>query len=301
MGSSGGRWSRRSHAFTSTEAAINWFKLYIGDYQRDTAHLSVTEHGAYLLMLQHYYATEKPLPTGKALHRMLRAQDKAEREAIDTVAAQFWTETPDGLVNDRADAEITKAGAQAETNRAIAQAREARRKASRTEHEQSTNRSTNVQPNQTPDTRHQTEIPERAATSTEVAREPDTGGHEPTPAGLVCRAMRKAGMPDVNPGDPRLLALIAQGATAAEFEGLAAEAVSKGKGFAWVLVVLSKRREEAAAITLAPPVPERPEASGVSPQVEATRRMLAERDAIVPTKPPAEVLALVGRIGKVSQ
>lgn len=108
-------------------------------------------------------------------------------------------------------------------------------------------------------------------------------------------------MPDVNPGDPRLLTLIAQGATAAEFEGLAAEAVSKGKGFAWVLVVLSKRREEAAAITLAPPVPERPEASGISPQVEATRRMLAERDAIVPTKPPAEVLALVGRIGKVSQ
>lgn len=46
---------------------MNFFKLYIGDYQRDTAHLSVTEHGAYLLMLQHYYATEKPLPPGKAL------------------------------------------------------------------------------------------------------------------------------------------------------------------------------------------------------------------------------------------
>jgi uncharacterized protein YdaU (DUF1376 family) len=134
---------------------MNFFKLYIGDYQRDTAHLSVTEHGAYLLMLQHYYATEKPLPIGKALHRMLRAQDKAEREAIDSVAAQFWRETVDGLVNDRADVEITKAGAQAETNRAIAQAREAKRKASRASNEQSTNRATNDQPNhnhsQTPD------------------------------------------------------------------------------------------------------------------------------------------------------
>lgn len=135
---------------------MNWFKLYIGDYQRDTAHLSITEHGAYMLMLQHYYATERPLPIGKALHRMLRAQDKAERDAIDTIAAQFWAETPAGLVNARADDELAKAGAQADTNRAIALAREAKRKEARGQHDDSTNRSTKVQPNQTPDTRHQT-------------------------------------------------------------------------------------------------------------------------------------------------
>jgi uncharacterized protein YdaU (DUF1376 family) len=145
---------------------VNFFKLYVGDYQRDTAHLSITEHGAYLLMLQHYYATEKPLPTGKALHRMLRAQDRAEREAIDAVAAQFWQETPDGLVNARADAEIARAAAQAETNRVIAVAREERRKTARRANDtstirgddrakSSTNRLTNDQPNQTPDTRHQ--------------------------------------------------------------------------------------------------------------------------------------------------
>lgn len=132
---------------------MNFFKLYIGDYQRDTAHLSITEHGAYVLMLQHYYATEKPLPTGKALHRMLRAQDKAERDAIDSVAEQFWKLTDSGLVNERADAEIAKACAQGETNARIAREREARRKAQREQHEQSTNRATNDQPNQTPDTR----------------------------------------------------------------------------------------------------------------------------------------------------
>lgn len=136
---------------------MNFFKLYIGDYQRDTAHLSVTEHGAYMLMLQHYYATEKPLPSGKALHRMLRAQDKAERDAIDVVVAQFWTLTEDGLVNGRADHEIKKAGTQAETNRQIAVAREEARKARRAQHEQSTNRATNDEPNhsQTPDTREE--------------------------------------------------------------------------------------------------------------------------------------------------
>lgn len=136
---------------------MNFFKLYIGDYQRDTAHLSIAEHGAYVLMLQHYYATEKPLPKGKALHRMLRAQDKRERDAIDAIAQEFWSDTPDGLVNERADEEITKANAQAETNARIAREREARRKASREDDEASTKRATNDQPNQTPDTRHQRE------------------------------------------------------------------------------------------------------------------------------------------------
>lgn len=87
---------------------LNFYKLYIGDYQRDTAHLSLVEHGAYMLMLQHYYATEKPLPTGKALYRMLRAESKIERDAIDWIVAQFWTNTPDGLINGRALEEMGK-------------------------------------------------------------------------------------------------------------------------------------------------------------------------------------------------
>ena len=234
---------------------MNWFKLYIGDYQRDTAHLSVTEHGAYLLMLQHYYATEKPLPTGKALHRMLRAQDKAEREAIDVVAAQFWTGTPAGLVNGRADAELTKAGAQADTNRAIAQAREAKRKAAREPNDESTNRATKAQPNQTPDTRHQTN------TNTETYHHPAggqagagvdaVGDAKPTQAGAVCRALRAAGIADVNPGHPRLLALLAAGATEAEFVGFVPAAAAKRAGFAWVLGAVEGERSRAAATSKA--------------------------------------------------
>lgn len=126
---------------------MNFFKLYIGDYQRDTAHMTIAEHGAYMLMLQHYYATEKPLPSGKSLHRMLRAQDKTERDAIDAVVTQFWIETDAGIVNERADAEITKANTQAETNGRIARERENKRRAARTSNEPSTNRATNDEPN----------------------------------------------------------------------------------------------------------------------------------------------------------
>jgi uncharacterized protein YdaU (DUF1376 family) len=126
---------------------MNFFKLFIGDYQRDTAHLTLAENGAYFMMLQHYYATQKPLPTGKALHRMLRAQDKTEREAIDSIAAQFWREIDGELINERAAKEIAKADVQADTNKRIATAREATRKAAREQHASCSNRVTNDQPN----------------------------------------------------------------------------------------------------------------------------------------------------------
>lgn len=99
---------------------MNFFKLYMGDYQRDTGALSIAEHGAYFLMLQYHYATEKPLPTGKDLYRLLRCESKADRCAVDAVARQFWTEADGGLVNNRAQEEIagTHAYAEAQSQRA---------------------------------------------------------------------------------------------------------------------------------------------------------------------------------------
>lgn len=99
-------------------------------------------------------------------------------------------------------------------------------------------------------------------------------GHEPTKAGAICRAMRQAGLQSTNPGDPRLLALIEQGATEAEFVGIAAEAVEKRKGWAWVLAVLPARRADAAVLSLAPKTdPPRNDAA------EQTADYLARQDA----------------------
>lgn len=78
-------------------------------------------------------------------------------------------------------------------------------------------------------------------------------GYTPTSGGMACRVMREAGMAQTNPGDPRLLALLQQGATLPEFAGIAREAVEKGKGFAWVLVALAARRQDAAQLSLAAP------------------------------------------------
>jgi len=134
---------------------MNFVKLYIGDYQRDTGHLSIAEHGAYLLMLQHAYATEKPLPTGRALHRLLRAESKADRDAIDSVARQFWAESASGLVNARADEEIRKADHQRTVNREVGKLGGRPRKTESVT-ESPPEPEPNDNPSQTPDTRHQT-------------------------------------------------------------------------------------------------------------------------------------------------
>ena len=111
---------------------MNFYKHYIGDYQRDTGHLTLAEHGAYRLMLDAYYATGRPLPgQRKALYRLLRAESTSERRAIDAVASQFWETADGGLVNRRAALEIARAEKQAEVNRQIAIVREERRRQER--------------------------------------------------------------------------------------------------------------------------------------------------------------------------
>jgi uncharacterized protein YdaU (DUF1376 family) len=129
---------------------VNFFKLYIGDYQRDTAALSLAEHGAYLLMLQHYYATERPLPTGRELYRLMRAETRLEREAVDSVARRFWRVTDDGLVNERADVELRKAEHQRTVNREIGK-RGGRPKKTESVSESVSESEPKHNPNQTPD------------------------------------------------------------------------------------------------------------------------------------------------------
>ena len=69
---------------------------------------------------------------------------------------------------------------------------------------------------------------------------------QPTPAARICKALRVAGIADVNPGHPDLLALIAAGCTEPEFTGAAAVVRQKGKGFGYLLGMLTKQRTEAA-------------------------------------------------------
>lgn len=86
---------------------MNYYRRYIGDYARDTGHLSLAEHGAYTLLLDAIYATERPLPTDlKSLYRICRATAPSERRAVASVADQFFPVDGDKRMNSRAKREI---------------------------------------------------------------------------------------------------------------------------------------------------------------------------------------------------
>lgn len=93
-------------------AILNYYERYCGDYQRDTAHLSLAEHGAYTMLLDTYFSVEKPLPSDlPSLYRVCRAMTRLEQQAVKSVAEQFFPVSEvDGLRhNQRADREIAKA------------------------------------------------------------------------------------------------------------------------------------------------------------------------------------------------
>ncbi len=88
---------------------MHYYTRHLGDYTMSTAHLSMMEHGAYTLLLDQHYATEKPLPTDmNMLCRILRASSKVEMAAIKTVLEQFWTLTETGWVQKRAQEEMLR-------------------------------------------------------------------------------------------------------------------------------------------------------------------------------------------------
>lgn len=273
---------------------MNYYEHHIGDYDSATAHLSLVEDGVYGRLLRVYYRTEQAIPADiKQACRLVRAQSKAERDAVADVLREFFELRDDGWHQHRADEEIARyhetipdREARRENDRERQRRARDRRKSlfdalrchnivppydtKTSELESMLSRATSqpkardvTQPVTRDNTATQTPLPntqEYRDTSSQGhasrahAHEspPEASGQQPTPAGLACRAMKAAGIAAVNPGDPRLLALLQQGATIDEFAGLATEAAEKGKGFAWVLVTLAARRTEAAGISLAP-------------------------------------------------
>lgn len=116
---------------------MNFYKHWLGDYARDTADLSLMEHGAYRVMLDHYYTCRGDMPADlMKLERVCKARSSVERGAVQEIANRFFPINGDGRRhNKRADEEIERYKGQAMANQIIAEQRERKRKDARTKHD----------------------------------------------------------------------------------------------------------------------------------------------------------------------
>lgn len=86
---------------------MNFYSRFPGDYARDTRDLSLAEHGAYTLLLDYLYSTERPLPKNPlGLFRVSGALTDDEKESVRKVVARFFVQTEDGYINARWQREI---------------------------------------------------------------------------------------------------------------------------------------------------------------------------------------------------
>jgi uncharacterized phage protein (TIGR02220 family) len=92
---------------TKRGGVLNYYRRYVGDYLRDTSRLSMIEHGAYNLLLDYYYAEERPIPIDlEEVYRMVRAILPEERRSVVKVLTSFFTKGEDGYRQKRVDHEI---------------------------------------------------------------------------------------------------------------------------------------------------------------------------------------------------
>lgn len=243
---------------------MNYYEHHLGDYMRDTAHLSMLEDAAYRRLLDAYYVREKPLPLDpKECAKLARATSKPERDAVAYVLREFFERREDGYHQRRADVEIARFQDKSAKARASIEKRWER---VRVENERNTNVSDpnirtynkgNTPPArpQTPDTRHQSQVGSTEASTEgyESARasDPDHGAM-PVGQNLVVRActlMRQAGIPTarMNPSHAELIAGVREGALPEQYRDTAIEAINAGKEnpFAWVIATVRKRNAQA--------------------------------------------------------
>ena len=92
---------------------MHYYQKNIGNYGRDTGHLSALEHGVYNLLLDWYYLNERPITMKEAVR-----VSRGNPDETQVVLSEFFKETKDGWIHSYADRVIAEYHAKAERNRA---------------------------------------------------------------------------------------------------------------------------------------------------------------------------------------
>lgn len=113
-----------------------WMPLYIGDYLRDTGHLTVGEHGAYLLLLMQAWTSGGALPADASRLRTIAKMGTKQWGEASKVVMQFFYREGEVFRHKRLDKELSNARSNTEqrktAGKASADARKAQRKVNET-------------------------------------------------------------------------------------------------------------------------------------------------------------------------
>jgi len=83
-----------------------YYQHHIGDYRRDTSHLTLLEHGAYRQLLDLYYISEKPLDANAL--RLVCARDADEIKAVEQILSEFFVLQNGKYYHKRCEDEIAR-------------------------------------------------------------------------------------------------------------------------------------------------------------------------------------------------
>jgi uncharacterized protein YdaU (DUF1376 family) len=81
-----------------------WMPLYVGDYLGDTGHLTTTQHGAYLLLMMHYWRKGELPDDDRQLSKIAKLPLKTWCEYRPTLQDFFY----DGWKHKRIDTELER-------------------------------------------------------------------------------------------------------------------------------------------------------------------------------------------------
>jgi uncharacterized protein YdaU (DUF1376 family) len=97
---------------------MHYYPKNIGDYRRDTMHLSLLEHGVYMTLIDHYILNEEPFSDNiEDILWLVGARTEEEKNAVSLILNKFFKKKDDGYYHKRCDEEIQKYKKNAEVAR----------------------------------------------------------------------------------------------------------------------------------------------------------------------------------------
>lgn len=98
---------------------MHYYKKNIGDYRRNTSHLSLLEHGVYSQLIDQYYLKEgvgfdKPV---KQIARLIGARTEDEIAVVTIILDEFFVKTKSGYHHNKCDENLKEYIAQGKRSR----------------------------------------------------------------------------------------------------------------------------------------------------------------------------------------